>query len=78
VFPLQRGHRSLLQNIDSASAQGTTNGHLEGSSLQGGASPLAESAPPDEAPAEDDDFEVPDVIEDVIEHLLTGLKDKVR
>jgi hypothetical protein len=77
VSPLQRGHRSLLQNIDSASAQGATNG-VEGSSLQGGAALLAESAPPDDASPEDDDFEVPDIIEDVIEHLLTGLKDKVR
>lgn len=67
--------------MDAASAQGPVDTGLEKGVPQagvGGNVPLTHS---DESPADDDDdddVDVPDVIEDVIEHLLTGLKDKVR
>ncbi|GAQ86916.1 Beta-tubulin folding cofactor D [Klebsormidium nitens] len=67
----QRGHRSLLQNMDASLPQGATDAGLEGGIPQPDA-----GAPADEPAPEDDDLDVPDVIEDVIEHLLTGLKDK--
>jgi hypothetical protein len=76
---LQRGSRSLIQNL--ASVSGDMHIQIEhspgdkavvaGVTLGDHVSPVVESEDTEE------DFEVPDILEEVIEQLLAGLRDKV-
>lgn len=77
--PMQRGSRSLIQNL--ASVSGDMHIQIEhspgdkavvpGIALGDHVSPGVESEDTEE------DFEVPDILEEVIEQLLAGLRDKV-
>lgn len=63
--------------MDASLPQGATDAASAGGIPPADADAPATLAHSDEPAPEDDDLDVPDVIEDVIEHLLTGLKDKV-
>eukprot|EP00898_Chlorokybus_atmophyticus_P007558 jgi/Chlat1/7803/Chrsp66S07259 len=64
----QRGNRSLVSNLADPSTE----------AMVPGSTPSTRQQPhliPD-VPADDEEYDVPDVIEDVIERLLVGLRDK--
>lgn len=79
MWLLQRGSRSLIQNL--ASVSGDMHIQIQhspgdkpvvtGNALGDDISPVIESEDTEE------DFEVPDILEEVIEQLLAGLRDKV-
>ncbi len=86
LWQLQRGSRSLIQNLESVSGNmqlplGDTLPRTEAASI-------SEDLPAEKLwsigsarvgiETQDEDVEVPDVMEEVIEQLLSGLRDKVQ
>lgn len=69
----QRGQRSLLDNLNSESKDG---GAGAGAGVGAGADTSANTTHTDAAMGDDDDVDVPSEIEDIVEMLLTGLRDK--